>query len=253
MRTTGLRILVTGGGSGIGLAVARRLATDNAVVIAGRDEGRLAGAVADAPLLRAQVLDVTSENDAHRAIDRVTDELGGLDLVIHAAGVMHAFDISDPTAAELTAREIDTNLLGSERVARLTLPILRRSDKAALVLISSVVALVPAPGFAVYSATKAAVHSLAQSLRREVSPDGIRVVEVLPTWVDTDLTRGFDVGKLTPADVAAAIVDGLARDLDEIHVGRTGAVAFANRFSPRLAEALVARASRPRSASGTSR
>jgi len=145
VRTTALRTLLTGGGSGIGLAVARRLAPDNTVVIAGRDEGRLARAVSDVPMLRAQALDVTSEEDTRRAIDRVTDELGGLDLVIHAAGVMHAFGISDPTAAELTAREIDTNLLGSERVARLTLPILRRSDAAALVLISSVVALVPAP------------------------------------------------------------------------------------------------------------
>jgi short-subunit dehydrogenase involved in D-alanine esterification of teichoic acids len=247
MKTNGLRILVTGGGSGIGLAVARRLARDNSVVIAGRDEGRLDRAMAQAPGLRVQVLDVASEEETRRAIDRVADELGGLDLVIHAAGAMHAFDISGSAAADLAAREVEINFIGSERIARLTLPILRRSDTAALVLITSVVALVPAPGFAVYSATKAAVHSLARSLRHDHSADGIRVVEVLPTWVDTDLTRGFEVAKLTPDDVAIAIIDGLARDRDEIPVGRTRVVALADRISPRLAQALVDRASRPRS------
>jgi uncharacterized oxidoreductase len=247
MKTAGLRVLVTGGGSGIGLAVARCLARDNTVVIAGRDPERLARAVGEVSGLRSQVVDIASEESVRSAIARVTDKLGGLDMVVHAAGAMHAFDISDPGAAEFTARQVEVNLLGTERIARLTLPVLRRSHTAALVLVSSVVALVPAPGFAVYSATKASVHSLARSLRRNLQPDGIRVVEVLPTWVDTDLTRGFDVAKLASDEVAVAILQGLARNRDEIHVGRAGAVALVNRISPRLAQALVARASRPRS------
>jgi uncharacterized oxidoreductase len=250
VRTTGLRTLITGGGSGIGLAVAKQLAPDNTVVIAGRERAKLEAAVAATPSLRARLLDVTSEDSARAAIERVAQEIGGLDLVIHAAGVMHAHAIADPDAAELSAREVEVNLAGSIRVVRLTAPLLRESDAAALVLITSIVGIVPAPGFAVYSATKAAVHSLARSLRRELAPDGIRIVEVMPTWVDTGLTRGFAVAKLSPDDVAAAIVRGLQRDRDEIHVGQARAVALVNRFSPRLAEALVARASSPRSAGG---
>lgn len=251
MKTSGLCILVTGGGSGIGLAVARRLARDNAVVIAGRDPDRLARAAAEVPELRTQVLDVTSEDDVRRGLDHISDELGGLDLVIHAAGVMHAFDMSESTAGDLAARDVETNLLGTERIARLSLPLLRRSDTPALALVTSLVALVPAPGFAIYSATKAAVHSLVRSLRQDPAAAGIRVVEVLPTWVDTDLTRGIAVAKLSPDEVAAAIVSGLARDRDEIHAGRTGIVALINRISPRVASAMVARASRPRASGGT--
>jgi uncharacterized oxidoreductase len=250
VKTTGLRVLITGGGSGIGLAIATRLAPNNTVVVAGRDEDRLAWAIARLPSLSLQRLDVTSEQQVRDAIDRIVDELGGLDLVIHAAGVMHAYDLDHPQADELTAQEVDANLIGAIRIIRLTLPVLRQSETPAFVLISSVVALAPAPGFAVYSATKAALHSLARSLRRELASDGIGVYEVLPTWVDSDLTRGFDVSKLSPDAVATAIVDGLAHDRQEIHVGQAGAVALANRLSPRLAEALVARASRPRSPGG---
>jgi short-subunit dehydrogenase involved in D-alanine esterification of teichoic acids len=247
MKTTGLRILITGGGSGIGLALARRLAPDNIVVVAGRDEGKLARAIEDVPSLKAQRLDVTSEPQSRQAIQRIVKQLGGLDVVIQAAGVMHAYDLDHPQADELTAQEVDANLTGAIRIVRLALPALRQSGTPAIVLISSVVALAPAPGFAVYSATKAALHSLARSLRRNQGRDRIRVFEVLPTWVDSELTQGFDVPKLSPEAVATAIVDGLAHDRQEIHVGQAGAVALVNRISPGLAQTLVGRASRPQS------
>jgi short-subunit dehydrogenase involved in D-alanine esterification of teichoic acids len=247
MKTTGLRILITGGGSGIGLALARRLAPDNIVVVAGRDEGKLARAIEDVPSLKAQRVDVTSEPQSRQAIQRIVKQLGGLDVVIQAAGVMQGYDLDDPQADELTAQEVDANLTGAIRIVRLALPALRQSGAPAIVLISSVVALAPAPGFAVYSATKAALHSLARSLRRDQGRDRIRVFEVLPTWVDSDLTQGFDVPKLSPEAVATAIVDGLAHDRQEILVGRAAAVALVNRISPRLAQTLVARASRPQS------
>jgi uncharacterized oxidoreductase len=252
MRTTGLRILITGGGSGIGLALAKRLAPDNVVAVAGRDEGKLARAMEDIPSFKTQVLDVTSEPQSRQAMQRIVEELGGLDVVIQAAGVMRAYDLDDPQADELTAQEVDANLTGAIRIVRLALPALRQSATPAIVLISSVVALAPAPGLAVYSATKAALHSLARSLRREQARDRIRVFEVLPTWVDSDLTQALDVPKLSPEAVATAIVDGLANDRQEIHVGQAGAVALVNRISPRLAQTLVARASRPRSLRGSS-
>jgi short-subunit dehydrogenase involved in D-alanine esterification of teichoic acids len=86
MRTRGLRVLITGGGSGIGLAVARRLAADNTVIIASRDGRKLAVATETAPRLQALVLDVTSEDQVAEAFDRISREFGGLDLIVHAAG-----------------------------------------------------------------------------------------------------------------------------------------------------------------------
>jgi uncharacterized oxidoreductase len=128
-------------------------------------------------------------------------------------------------------------------MTRLALPYLRQADEAAVIFLSSVVAIAPAPGFAVYSATKAAVHSLARSLRRELAGQ-VRIFDVLPTWVDTDLARSLAGSKLAPSAVADALLRAMARDRYEVLVGQAGVVALANRVSAGLAETLVARATR---------
>jgi len=245
MKTEGLRVLVTGGASGIGLAIARRLAVANTVAIAGRDATRLAAAVAETPTLRVYRLDVGDEVSARSVLADVVADLGGLDVLVNSAGVMKSYSVDDPNAAELAARDVEVNFLGTLRMTRLALPLLRRSESPAVVLISSVVAIAAAPGYAVYSATKAAVHSLARSLRRELSGQ-IPVFDVLPTWVDTEPARGIDVSKLAPDAVADALLAGLRRDRYDVFVGQAGAVALMHRLSPALADALVARASRSR-------
>jgi len=121
------------------------------------------------------------------------------------------------------------------------------------VFVSSAVALVAAPGLAVYAATKAAMHSLSRSLRRELTSGSsqrepasgsIRVFEVLPPWVDTDLARSLRVAKIPPEDVADAVVRGLARDRYQIAVGQIRALLLISRLAPRMADALFARATR---------
>jgi len=243
MKTHGLKVLVTGGGSGIGLAIARRLMAENTVVVAGRDEAKLAAAVRNNPSLQARVLDVTDEDQAREAVDAVARDLGGLSLLVNSAGTIARSGFADADGAGLAQRDVETNLVGSLRMTRLALPHLRRADDAAVVFLSSVVAIAPAPGFAVYSATKAAVHSLARSLRRELAGQ-VRVFDVLPTWVDTELAQSLDVSKLAPATVADVLLRAMARDRYEVLVGQAGVVALANRLSAGLAEALVARATR---------
>jgi uncharacterized oxidoreductase len=244
MRTRGLKVLVTGGGSGIGLAIARSLMAENTVVVAGRDEAKLAAVVRDHPALRARVLDVTDEDQAREAVDAVARDLGGLSVLVNSAGTIARSDFAAVNGTASAERDVQTNFIGALRMTRLALPYLREADHAAVVFVSSVVAIAPAPGFAAYSATKAAVHSLARSLRREL-PGHVRVFDVLPTWVDTDLARNLDVAKLAPAAVADSLLRAMARDRYEVLVGRAGLVAVANRFSAGLAERLVARATRP--------
>jgi uncharacterized oxidoreductase len=241
MKTRSLKVLVTGGGSGIGLAIARRMMVDNTVVVAGRDEAKLAAVVRDNPSLHARVLDVTDEDQAREAVDAVARELGGLSLLVNSAGTIARSDLADPDGAVLAERDVQTNFTGSLRMTRLALPYLRQADEAAVVFLSSVVAIAPAPGFAVYSATKAAVHSLARSLRRELAGQ-VRVFDVLPTWVDTELARDLEASKLAPAAVAESLLRAMTRDRYEVLVGQAGVVAMVNRLSAGLAETLVARA-----------
>jgi len=242
LKLTGKRILITGGGSGIGLELARRLAENNRVAVAGRDEARLARARADTPSLAACRLDLTSEDEASEALAWVERELGGLDVLVNNAGLLRAYALTDPDAAAKTREDIDVNLLGTLRMTRLALPLLRDSAAGAIVYISSAVALGAVPGLSVYAATKAAVHSLARSLRLELEPSRIRVFEVLPPVVDTGPANDFDVPKLSPAAVASAIVTGIEHDREEIRVGRVRALAVVARIRPSLADRLLIRA-----------
>jgi uncharacterized oxidoreductase len=247
------RILITGGGSGIGLELARRLADANQVVIAGRDEATLERARAETPALRTLRLDVTSEEDGHRAIAWLSSELGGLDLLVNNAGLLRGYPLSAPAAEANSVEDVDVNVGGSIRMTRLALPLLEASEQGAVLFVSSAVALAAVPGFAVYAATKAALHSLARSLRAELKGRGIRVFEVLPPVVDTGPVVGLDVPKLAPAVVVDAILAGIARERQEIRVGRVKQLALLARLAPRLADRIVVRALRPRRATRADR
>jgi uncharacterized oxidoreductase len=244
MRLSGKRILITGGGSGIGLALAQRLAPANRVVIAGRDQAKLEQARAGTELL-ARRLDVTSEESAAAAIRWVSDELGGLDLLVNNAGLVRGYGIDSDQSVE----DVEVNLGGPIRMTRLALPLLQAGDEGAVLFVSSAVALGAVPGMAVYAATKAAVHSLARSLRTELAP--IRVFEVLPPTVDTGAVGELDVPKASPASVADAILEGLARDREEILIGRIRQLALVARIAPRLADRLILGALTPRATRGT--
>src|SRR5262245_55454847 len=246
MKLSGRRILVTGGGSGIGLELARRLANANEVLITGRDEERLTRAKADIPGLHARRLDVTSEGEARESLGSVEEELGGLDLLVNCAGLLRGYRLADADAAAMSAEDVEVNLLGSLRMTRLALPLLQASESGAVVYISSAVAVAAVPGFSVHAATKAAVHSLARPLRKELRSSGIRVFEVLPPVVDTGPVRGLDVPKVSAGSVADAIVAGVERDREEIRVGRVRQLAVLARVMPGVADRLVMRAFTPR-------
>jgi len=245
MNLAGKRILITGGGSGIGLELARRLADGNRVVIAGRDEAKLERARAQTPSLQTIRLDVGSESEAREAIRWLTVELGGLDLLVNNAGLLRGYPLTAAGAEEKTLEDVQVNLIGALRMTRLAHPLLEDSPEAALVFVSSAVALAAVPGYSVYAATKAAVHSLARSLRAELAGSGIRVFAVVPPVVDTGPVRGIEVPKVSPEIVAEAIVDGLRRDREEIRVAQVRQLAPLARVSQRLADRLVQRAFAP--------
>jgi uncharacterized oxidoreductase len=98
MELSGKSVLITGGGSGIGLEFARRLGTDNRVVISGRDEGRLAPARADTPALLTRRMDVSSEDEAREVITWLGHELGGLDVLGNNAGLLRGYALTDADA-----------------------------------------------------------------------------------------------------------------------------------------------------------
>jgi NAD(P)-dependent dehydrogenase (short-subunit alcohol dehydrogenase family) len=174
----GLRALVTGGASGIGLATARELAAQGAsVAVLDRDP-------LDEPPLFAVQADVSDDESVREAMAAVIERLGGLDILVNNAAIGAVGTIEDQSDEEWH-RVLDINVLGVVRVSRAALPALRRSRNAAIVNLSSIGAPLGLYRRALYDASKGAVHSLTLAMAADHLEDGIRVNCVVPGTADT--------------------------------------------------------------------
>ena len=191
---TGLVAVVTGGASGIGAAIAKRL-RDAGARVAVFDLRPDAAEHADL----AVAVDVADDASVRAGIDRVAAELGGIDILVNNAGIGAQGTIEANTDDEWL-RVLDVNVVGMVRVARAALPHLRRSSAAAIVNTSSIAATAGLPERAVYSASKGAVAALTRAMAADHLREGIRVNAVNPGTADTPW-----VGHLlaTAADPAA--------------------------------------------------
>jgi uncharacterized oxidoreductase len=186
MHTTGNTILITGGGSGIGRALAEAfLKLGNEVIIAGRRESLLREVAEANPGLHFAVLDTSDAASTQRAAEQLIAEYPALNSVIHCAGIMRGESLREGPA-ELEAT-VATNLVGPIRLDGLLLAHFLKQPHAAIVTVSSGLAFVPLALTPSYCATKAAVHSYSQSLRYQLKDTAVKVHELVPPYVQTEL------------------------------------------------------------------
>lgn len=185
MNLSGNTILVTGGASGIGRALAEALhARGNKVVIAGRRQPLLDTVTAANPGMESIRLDIQDKAAIAAFAKDVTARFPALNVVINNAGIMKPEQHIDLAVAEET---IETNLLGPIRLSAALLPHLLAQPRAALVTVSSGLAFVPLAATPVYSATKAAIHSWSMALRQQLKDSTVEVIEIAPPYVQTEL------------------------------------------------------------------
>jgi len=188
MDTRNDTILITGGGSGIGKAMAEALQARGArVIIAGRRREPLEAVAAANPGMAFETLDVADDADVRAFAARIVQTHPDLNVVINNAGIMVVEDGIDLAIAEQT---IAINLLGPIRLTAALLPHLKSKARASVVTVSSGLAFVPLAATPTYSATKAAIHSWSQSLRRQLRDTTVEVIEWAPPAVATDLMPG---------------------------------------------------------------
>lgn len=177
---------------------------------------------------------------ARRAlVAEVETRLGGLDVLVNNAATQTPMDVRAGLDLAAVEAEVALNLVAPMHLASLFLPLLRARPTAAIVNVTSALALVPKRSAPVYCATKAALRSFTQALRYQLAGTPVRVVEVLPPLVDTAMTAGRGRGKLPPDDVARALVRGLEGGCDEVRIGKTKWLFAAHRLSPALAGRLM--------------
>jgi NAD(P)-dependent dehydrogenase (short-subunit alcohol dehydrogenase family) len=201
--------LVTGANRGIGLVFARELLARGArKVYAGtRDPAAITE-----PGLQAVKLDVNSPEDVTAAAALASD----VTLVINNAGIAQPGPFLAADSEEVTRRIFETNFFAMLRMSKAFAPILSANGGGALLNVLSVASWVNGGELAAYSASKSAAWSLTNALRNELAAQRTQVLALHMAYVDTDLTRGFDVPKSSPEDIVKRALDGLESGLDEV-------------------------------------
>ncbi|MEH2919831.1 SDR family oxidoreductase [Samsonia erythrinae] len=190
MQLTGNTIIITGGGAGIGRELAWRFNDlGNTVIVTGRRLAPLQETIAGRENMHALALDIDDRTAIDTAVQQLVAEHPNLNILINNAGIMRYEDLRTQRGLDDAEAQIVTNLLGPIRLTNALIDHLRRRPNAAVVNVSSGLAFVPRADAAVYSATKAAIHSYTISLRHQLEGQ-VEVIELVPPAVQTELTPG---------------------------------------------------------------
>jgi NAD(P)-dependent dehydrogenase (short-subunit alcohol dehydrogenase family) len=179
--------LVTGGTSGIGLAIARALQQDGyELTVSSRRPEKVDAAAAELGV-HGVVADVSREEDCERLVADHRDRVGGLDVLVNSAGIGIGGRVEQLSTKHFDL-QIAVNLRGLFLVTRLCLPMLKES-RGWIVNLASIAGTIPTPGLPAYGASKAAVIALTRTLNAELEPDGVRAIALCPGFVDTPMAE----------------------------------------------------------------
>ncbi|HHB3811521.1 TPA: SDR family oxidoreductase [Staphylococcus aureus] len=208
--------VVTGAGSGIGEAIATLLHEEGAkVVLAGRNKEKLQNGANQLSQDSVKVVptDVTNKEEVDELIKIAQQTFGGLDIVINSAGQMLSSKITDYQVDEWDSM-IDVNIKGTLYTAQAALPTMLEQSSGHLINIASISGFEVTKSSTIYSATKAAVHTITQGLEKELAKTGVKVTSISPGMVDTAITAAYnptDRKKLEPQDIAEAVLYALTQ------------------------------------------
>lgn len=208
--------VVTGAGSGVGEAIATLLHEEGAkVVLAGRNKDKLQNVANQLAQDSVKVVptDVTKKEEVDELIKMAQQTFGGLDIVINSAGQMLSSKITDYQVDEWDSM-IDVNIKGTLYTAKAALPTMLEQSSGHLINIASISGFEVTKSSTIYSATKAAVHTITQGLEKELAKTGVKVTSISPGMVDTAITATYnptDRKKLEPQDIAEAVLYALTQ------------------------------------------
>jgi uncharacterized oxidoreductase len=222
VRLTGNTVLVTGGGSGIGRGLAEAFhRMGNTVIISGRRRAMLDAATVANPGMHAVELDVADPASIAKVVAELTAQFPDLNVLINNAGIMRIDDASTVIDEEALVSTVTTNLLGPIRMTSALIEHFKGLEQATVINVTSGLAFTPLAMTAVYSATKAALHSYTLSLRYKLKGSPVSVLELAPPYVQTDLMGGADDPRAMKLDAfLAETMVLLAQESEEILVER---------------------------------
>ncbi|HUJ61168.1 MAG TPA: SDR family NAD(P)-dependent oxidoreductase [Kofleriaceae bacterium] len=248
MKLTGRTILITGGSSGIGLALAKRFVElGNEVIITGRNRARLDAARQATPQLQVLCSDAADPVAIAELARTVKHAHPELDVLVNNAGVMTYRNLAHPgeDLAGLTS-EVDTNVAGPVRLVAALIEQLQ-ANHGTIINVSSGLAFVPLTAAPIYSATKAFMHAYTITLRQQLAPHGVEVIELMPPAVRTELAAypddpSFKV--ISTDELVARTFKALHKGKLEICPGQAGGLRFMSRMAPGFIRGVLEKGSR---------
>lgn len=231
MKTSGNSVLITGGATGIGFALAKALVEEgNDVTICGRRHDKLKEAQSKIPSLKIVTCDISKEKD------RTSLYRNDINILINNAGTLRMIDLKDGSYCTYGESEIETNLVAPIKLSTCFIPNLLKHKESAIINITSGLAFVPMATMPIYCATKAGMHSFSLSLRHQLRNTSTKVFEVMPPIVDTDIhgdaRNELKNRSIPPSEVAKATLEALQRDEYEIVIGMSQVLRTGSRNNP---------------------
>lgn len=222
MKLQGNTVFITGGGSGIGRGLAEALhQLGNKVIISGRRKSHLDATTKANPGMASVELDLENPASITQVAESLKKDFRGLNVLINNAGIMQVDDAAGPIDDDLLVSTVTTNLLGPIRLTSALIDHLKEQQAAVVIYNSSALAFVPLALTAVYSLTKAALHSYVLSQRYKLRGSSVRVLEMAPPWVQTDLLGSNNEPRAMPlAEFIEEAIKVLGTDAEEVLVER---------------------------------
>ena len=235
-------VLITGGSSGIGLALAKKfMENNNTVIITGRNLSKLQTVQKEFPKIQIFQSDVTNDADVRMLADDIQEKFGGIDILINNAGIMNLVDAgNEDNDLQKQMQEIEINYNSPIRVLHYFLPQLKRSKNAVLINTSSGLAYVPFAQAPVYSGTKSALHFWTKGIRPQLKPHNIKVIELMPPVVETpifdnaNMEDAEDLKPMQPEKLANLFWKDFIKGKEEITPGISKQLKLMSRLAPKF-------------------
>ena len=240
-KLTGKTLLITGGGQGIGLAFAKKLTQmSNTVLICGRNLEKLQHAKKMGHATDYFECDLTKDDSQEALLAFIQSSYPNTTILINNAGIQNNYDFLDgANHINTIEKEINTNFTSQVKLIDRFLPLFKKQQKALIINITSVLAVVPKQSSPVYCATKAAMRIFTKALRYQLEKTSIHVVEIVPPLVDTQMTKGRGTGKIHPDDLVKEAISKIEKNHEEIRIGKSKILFMLDRFFPFLANKII--------------
>lgn len=235
MKQSNNTVLITGGGTGIGLAMATTfLKESNEVIICGRTKTTLDEAKKQFPRLKTIVADIATTEGRDNLKSEIANRFPKLNILVNNAGIYSITDIFDTNYIPTLEKELTTNLVAPIALIQQLMPILEKNSNATIVNVTTGYVFIPSAQSSSYSASKSGLRAITQGLRFNLRHTPIRVVEVIPPAVDTQMNKGKEISLMSTELFAKKVFKGLIKDQDEIVIGVSKLGKLLSRLAPKF-------------------